>query len=145
MQDSAAPVMFDLLGDAIQVVYASADAMPLLDVDGNIVLDIEGNPVWLGDDEGKVLTAVLEAPATTRETIESEEEDEKLRRTVVLSTDPDMDEDYGYLSDVEIGGTITINNNEVWGIDGIESRSPTFIRVICERWFIRGRDRVERQ
>jgi hypothetical protein len=144
MQFSAASRMFEFFGDSTQVTYNPSESARLVDENGNFVLDEDGNIVWAGD-VGKTLTAILEAPVTTRETIENEEEDEKLQRTIVLSRDPDLDATYGYLTDVELGGTVVIDNTEVWGIERIESRSPTFLRVVCELWYIRERDRVERR
>ena len=139
MRESAAPVFFNLMGDAVEVLYTKANAEYISDV-----TDADGNRVLTGASTrcARQCTAIIEDPSTSREEIQEQEEDEKLRRVVVLSTDPDST--YGYVIDVELGGTITINKNEVWGIAEIESHSETFIRVVVEFWYIRERDRMER-
>jgi hypothetical protein len=118
MQSSAAPMLFTMLGDPRKATYT--------DPDGNTTQ----------------CTAVLHAPTSRRETSERAETDDVEHGTVIISTDPASA--YGYVTNVELGGTVTFDGS-VWGIEDITSRSATFYRLRCSRWRVRDRDVVERR
>lgn len=117
MEEVAAPILFEQLGDDTQVVYRPPGG---------------GTPAYM--------TAILPGYGTQIEEIEDEREDQRTSRHVIVTADTDGT--YGGIATPKLGGTVEIGDGE-WEIEAIDSRSPAIVRLTCVFWRKRKLDHYE--